>query len=201
LNASFYLVPFHMILMIITLFQHFKITEDVQEASRNSFFAILVLQNIYGMMISESLKKPSKKSKKSSGPDSGDYLYLSVATVFTVASAIPLHLILVLLGAPIGSLTIETFYLSSHLSFLTTYPLLIAYKFTSPNAGKKWLRLLTFQVPEFYKNQIYMSVLGSLAGCWLGVMPIPLDWDRDWQAWPITLLVGGYFGSFVGGLL
>ena len=31
-------------------------------------------------------------------------------------------------------------------------------------------------------------------GSWLGAIPIPLDWDRDWQAWPITIVTGSYLG-------
>jgi len=34
-----------------------------------------------------------------------------------------------------------------------------------------------------------------LAGSWIGVIPIALDWDRPWQAWPLTpafCAIGGY---------
>ena len=29
-------------------------------------------------------------------------------------------------------------------------------------------------------------------------MPIPLDWDRAWQAWPVTVVAGGYMGWGAG---
>ena len=31
---------------------------------------------------------------------------------------------------------------------------------------------------------------GSLAGAWMGAIPIPLDWDRPWQRWPVTCVAG-----------
>jgi phosphatidylinositol glycan class F len=31
---------------------------------------------------------------------------------------------------------------------------------------------------------------GAVLGAWLGALPIPLDWDRHWQTWPITPAVG-----------
>jgi phosphatidylinositol glycan class F len=40
--------------------------------------------------------------------------------------------------------------------------------------------------------------LGAVLGAWLGAVPIPLDWDRDWQRWPVTILVGLYVGHCVG---
>lgn len=38
-------------------------------------------------------------------------------------------------------------------------------------------------------------------GAWLGAIPIPLDWDRDWQKWPVTIVVGAYLGWSVFRLL
>lgn len=40
--------------------------------------------------------------------------------------------------------------------------------------------------------------LGACAGAWVGAVPIPLDWDREWQKWPVTVLVGCYGGAVVG---
>ena len=30
----------------------------------------------------------------------------------------------------------------------------------------------------------YWGGLGTLLGAWVGAVPIPLDWDRDWQVSP-----------------
>lgn len=40
--------------------------------------------------------------------------------------------------------------------------------------------------------------MGAVVGAWLGAVPIPLDWDRAWQAWPVTIVTGGYIGWGVG---
>jgi len=39
-------------------------------------------------------------------------------------------------------------------------------------------------------------VIGTVIGCWIGVIPIALDWDRPWQAWPLTPAFGA-----IGGLI
>jgi len=44
------------------------------------------------------------------------------------------------------------------------------------------------------KTLVYQAI-GTLAGSWIGVIPIALDWDRPWQAWPLTpafCAIGGY---------
>jgi len=45
------------------------------------------------------------------------------------------------------------------------------------------------------------GLLGALLGGWLGAVPIPLDWDREWQKWPVTILCGIYLGYVVGKVL
>jgi phosphatidylinositol glycan class F len=45
------------------------------------------------------------------------------------------------------------------------------------------------------------GLLGALLGAWLGAVPIPLDWDREWQKWPVTIVVGMYLGYGIGSKL
>jgi phosphatidylinositol glycan class F len=40
--------------------------------------------------------------------------------------------------------------------------------------------------------------VGACVGAWLGAVPIPLDWDREWQKWPVTIVTGCYLGYVVG---
>lgn len=42
------------------------------------------------------------------------------------------------------------------------------------------------------------AALGTIIGAWIGAIPIPLDWDRDWQKWPVTVVTGAYMGWAVG---
>lgn len=41
---------------------------------------------------------------------------------------------------------------------------------------------------------------GTIVGAWLGAIPIPLDWDRWWQRWPLTCLFSSIIG-FLSSLL
>lgn len=93
---------------------------------------------------------------------------------------IPCMTLIVLFGAPFIELLKETWLLSLHCCFLT-YP--AVYDVFNCN----------FKVGYFKKYFIAVAI-----GCWISCIVIPLDWDRDWQAWPIPLVVGAYLGAFVG---
>ncbi len=62
-----------------------------------------------------------------------------------------------------------------------------------------WLRLFSSISPA---NDLELALLapafGTIIGTWLGAVPIPLDWDRPWQAWPTTCVIGAVLGHFVG---
>ena len=47
-------------------------------------------------------------------------------------------------------------------------------------------------------DSVWGTTVGSVLGAWLGAVPIPLDWDREWQKWPVTIVVGIYAGALVG---
>jgi PiT family inorganic phosphate transporter len=42
------------------------------------------------------------------------------------------------------------------------------------------------------------TLVGAVLGAWLGAVPIPLDWDREWQKWPVTIVTGMYIGHALG---
>ncbi len=44
---------------------------------------------------------------------------------------------------------------------------------------------------------LFQNALGAVVGAWTGAIPIPLDWDRPWQAWPITCCLGALMGHTV----
>ncbi|KAL0048125.1 hypothetical protein WJX82_008263 [Trebouxia sp. C0006] len=35
----------------------------------------------------------------------------------------------------------------------------------------------------------------SLLATWMGALPMPLDWGKDWQEWPIGCSAGGAYGT------
>ena len=42
------------------------------------------------------------------------------------------------------------------------------------------------------------SAWGACAGAWAGAAPIPLDWNRAWQRWPVSIVRGLAFGHVLG---
>ncbi|KAL6946617.1 hypothetical protein ACO0RG_000775 [Hanseniaspora osmophila] len=91
-------------------------------------------------------------------------------------------IIFVLCGAPLLSMDylVKTIQLSFHCCILA-FPAI----YTIFNCN--------FKVAIFKKYFIAI-----MFGCWLSCIVIPLDWDRDWQEWPIPLVIGAYSGAFVG---
>ena len=53
---------------------------------------------------------------------------------------------------------------------------------------------------QLINGLILRNGLGTVVGAWFGAFPIPLDWDRPWQAWPITCVVGAVAGNALAGL-
>jgi phosphatidylinositol glycan class F len=49
-------------------------------------------------------------------------------------------------------------------------------------------------------DEVFGATVGTLIGAWVGAVPIPLDWDREWQKWPVTILADAV-GKIVGGTL
>jgi len=67
-----------------------------------------------------------------------------------------------------------------------------------------WRDVLAAWLP-FDEAGVWGGTVGCLVGGWIGAVPMALDWDRDWQAWPVTVLVGCYAGwgfgrALTGGL-
>jgi GPI ethanolamine phosphate transferase 2/3 subunit F len=50
------------------------------------------------------------------------------------------------------------------------------------------------------ERALVYPVVGTAMGCWTGAIPIALDWDRPWQAWPLTPALGALVGYVLGAL-
>lgn len=201
METSLLIIPFHLPLLLYSLLTDGQILSETRVGLQRGFYNLAILSLIYVVMISEKMKTERTPNSKSSGPTALEFLYTSISFPLSIMLSIPIYLTFLIFGAPAGPLTALTFYLASHVSVIVFFPLLNLYKITDKNAKKVWWKLLTFQLDNWKFNQVYCSSVGGLIGCWFGVIPIPLDWDRDWQDWPITLLIGAYLGAFIGSLL
>ncbi|CAK9441252.1 uncharacterized protein LODBEIA_P51210 [Lodderomyces beijingensis] len=183
-------LPVHNLLVLGGMF-YFGLTNNVEGVMLKGYITSLPLEAIYNYMVITNLKKRSKH-------DNVPLLILSSILV-SLVYAVPLFFIIILLGAPVYGYTTKTILLALHLSQLVIGPLACLYSLDFDRFK------ILFELEDIYytifSHSILSQALLTLGGCWLGVIPIPLDWDRPWQQWPITLLVGAYLGGVVGGLV
>ena len=66
-----------------------------------------------------------------------------------------------------------------------------------PRESNKFVRSESFD-PSGIDGCVSLGAKGALAGLYLGAIPIPLDWDRPWQEWPTTCVVGTLVGHVLG---
>ena len=50
-------------------------------------------------------------------------------------------------------------------------------------------------------ESLYVTAMGAFIGAWFGAFPIPLDWDRPWQVWPVSCNIGLAIGALMGSSL
>ncbi|XP_018024776.1 phosphatidylinositol-glycan biosynthesis class F protein isoform X2 [Hyalella azteca] len=99
-----------------------------------------------------------------------------------------IHGVILLFGAPILHGVVETFSLSLLLTVLCCGRAFVS---LGPNALNC---LLTARRIGGVSEGEVRAVL-VLLGAWLGALPIPLDWDRPWQTWPLTCTIGSLLGE------
>jgi phosphatidylinositol glycan class F len=122
------------------------------------------------------------------------FFHLQTAFFALLLSLISIPLlgtIQVLFGAPITTHLPETLLSSAHVAFLAVFPLFYVHGADSA----KWREVVSLYSPI---DEVFGGSLGCLLGAWLGAVPIPLDWDREWQRWPVTVVTGAYAGYVLG---
>jgi hypothetical protein len=87
----------------------------------------------------------------------------------------------------------HTLLLSVHVSLLAILPLF----YTHGVSGFAWRDIMAAWLP-FDEAGVWGEFVGCMVGGWIGAVPMALDWDRDWQAWPVTVLTGAYLGWAFG---
>ncbi|KAI5623430.1 phosphatidylinositol-glycan biosynthesis class F protein [Silurus asotus] len=119
------------------------------------------------------------------------------SAVYFLLSCLFFHIVVVLYGAPLLESALETFSLAVLLSTLTTLRCLCM---LGPNV-QAWIRVFSRDgAMSVWDTSLQITTGCSVVGAWLGAFPIPLDWDRPWQVWPISCSLGAT-GGFLTGLL
>lgn len=117
--------------------------------------------------------------------------------ILVALSSIFFHALTVLYGAPLLESVAETYHFACLLAVLTVLPSCAALGINSFS----WLRLYAHNRPDSpVEACVQLTTLCSLVGAWIGAFPIPLDWDRPWQTWPITCVIGTLTGNTIGHL-
>ena len=211
IKNSLLVVPFHNIFILVGMF-YSGLTQDLETVMWKGFLTSIPIQVIYNYIIYINLL-PLKKSTRndhqnnSSGSainnnnnNNNNVPLLIGSSIFvSIVLSLPLFVVIILMGAPVYKYSLKTLYLSLHLCQLIFNPLIILSNLNVNKIKRLFKQDHLYRI--IFHHGILSSVLLTLGGCWLGVIPIPLDWDRPWQQWPITLLVGGYLGGVVGGVL
>ena len=114
--------------------------------------------------------------------------------VFYIAAAFLLTLyVTICFGAPVLADQPETCGFSALITVLAFVPAILTF-----GPDYESLESVFFQRRNKSEDPLghllFALGLGSVIGAWLGALPIPLDWDRPWQVWPVTCAFGSYCG-------
>ncbi|CAJ2502711.1 Uu.00g101050.m01.CDS01 [Anthostomella pinea] len=193
------------ILLSFFLLRFNALVADPVSTMTTSLPVVLAIQAAYTIIclpaVGSQAAKPAKKlrpgeKKKPGSEGAGSNIAVTtlVALMLSIVAAVVLHVVLVLFGAPFLTHLPQTFLCSLQLSVLGLFPLF----YTRGVSNKEWLEILSASAPF---DEAFGGMIGASVGAWLGAVPIPLDWDREWQKWPVTILCGIYAGYVVGKLL
>lgn len=102
-------------------------------------------------------------------------------------------------GAPLLSQQAETLALAFLILVMTFLPVLVI---QGPEIERLTMKLLDAEVSgtDHLTIVLRQRAIWTLVGAWLGAIPIPLDWDRSWQTWPITCYLGALIGNAFGSI-
>ncbi|KAI6115322.1 GPI biosynthesis protein family Pig-F-domain-containing protein [Pisolithus croceorrhizus] len=133
---------------------------------------------------------------------------LREAVGFTLLATVVTHIVIVLFGAPLLSHLLQTGLLASTVAILTAFVPALVFGYPSLASDTpalvnrlNWIRLFAELSPRNPVERIVVyPAVGTVVGAWFGAFPIPLDWDRPWQAWPLTPLYGSLAGYIIASL-
>ncbi|XVE91185.1 hypothetical protein DITRI_Ditri20bG0134000 [Diplodiscus trichospermus] len=100
------------------------------------------------------------------------------------------------LGAPVGLQYLEkTIQWSLLMSLFTFVPAASVFG----SCWTDWHRIFACTKPKGPLDfMLCLPAHGAVIGAWFGAWPMPLDWERPWQDWPICVSYGAMAGYVVG---
>ncbi|CAI9113842.1 OLC1v1014527C1 [Oldenlandia corymbosa var. corymbosa] len=120
--------------------------------------------------------------------------------VFRGLLGLPTGAIVNALGAiALGAPMIQNFERTIHWSLLMSVLTCVPAASVLGSSWADWQRI--FALTKASKPLEYMICIpahGAVIGAWFGAWPMPLDWERPWQEWPICVTYGAVAGYFVG---
>ncbi|KAI8149213.1 GPI biosynthesis protein family Pig-F-domain-containing protein [Fennellomyces sp. T-0311] len=121
---------------------------------------------------------------------------IGYALLITAISTVVLHGFIVLFGASLVEKFNHTLAFAAYLAIVALMPSFTA---LAPAESGTWVKCFLQHSPttgpEIYA---YSQTICTLSGAWIGAIVLPLDWERDWQAWPISCVISTYLGHAVG---
>ncbi|KAL6559750.1 hypothetical protein OROGR_004867 [Orobanche gracilis] len=102
----------------------------------------------------------------------------------------------IILGAPVG---IQHFKKTVHWSLLMSLFTFAPAASVYGSSWTDWHRIFAHTKPVGSTDfMICLPAHGAVIGAWFGAWPMPLDWERPWQEWPVCVTYGAILGYLVG---
>ncbi|KAJ4718675.1 phosphatidylinositol-glycan biosynthesis class F protein-like [Melia azedarach] len=99
------------------------------------------------------------------------------------------------LGAPVGS---QYFQRTINWSLLMSLFTFVPPASVFGSSSEDWRRIFANTKPKGSLDyMICLPAHGAVVGAWFGAWPMPLDWERPWQEWPICVTYGAVAGYLV----
>lgn len=195
---SFVSLPIHLIGVLLNMFSN-GLTENPLKTMLSGALVLCVCQLSHGFILTWTNPNETSAKQKKAKKETGAFAISFYATAISLLLTPVVFVGLVLFGAPLYGYLAETYVLGIHLSLMIVQPLLVIFKLDFD------LMYSVAKSPSLFKliytNPVLCSAFFCVLGVWFGVIPIPLDWDRPWQQWPITLMTGGYIGCLLGAIV
>ncbi|XP_057810375.1 uncharacterized protein LOC131024853 isoform X1 [Salvia miltiorrhiza] len=102
----------------------------------------------------------------------------------------------IVLGAPVG---IQHFKRTVNWSLLMSVFTFVPAASVFGSSWTDWHRIFAHSKPMRPVDFIIcLPAHGAIIGAWFGAWPMPLDWERPWQEWPICVTYGAILGYLIG---